>query len=83
MSQRISRRDFLRAATLTAGAAAVAACAPQATATQAPAATGAVKATEPAKGPEALTLPIVKEKINLSYWCRLKRQCGRHAQIIQ
>ena len=71
MTQRISRRDFLRAATLAAGAATVAACAPAATqAPAAPAATQApaAKATEPAKGPEALTLPIVKEKINISYW---------------
>jgi len=75
MPQRISRRDFLRTATLAAGAAAVVACTPAATqapaATTAPAGTSAPKATEAPKGPEPLTMPIVKEKINLSYWVGL------------
>lgn len=69
MSQRISRREFLHATSLAAGAAAVVACTPQAT--QAPAATQAPKATEAPKGPEPLTMPIVKDKINLSYWVEL------------
>ncbi len=69
MTHRISRRQFIKNSGLAVGAATLVACAPQATATQAPAATSAPGATQPAAtGPEPLTLPIVKDKLTLSYW---------------
>ena len=84
---KLTRREFLRLMGIGSAEAVVAACAPQAAPTTAPATapttapvaaptTGAaaptVAATAAAKVPEALTLPIVKEPLTLSYWCSLE-----------
>lgn len=60
---KLTRREFLRLSALTAGATILAACAPQAAPTTAP----TVAPTAAAKVPEALTLPIVKEPLTVSY----------------
>lgn len=79
MNLTISRREFLRYIGIGSAAGILAACAPQAAPTQAPApaataatlAPAATAAATVAKGPEALTLPIVKEPLTLSYWTQL------------
>ncbi len=79
MNLRITRREFLRYIGIGSAAGIVAACAAPATPTQAPApaataapiAPAATAAATAAKGPEALTLPIVKEPLTLAYWTQL------------
>ncbi len=69
MEIQITRREFLRLMVLSSAGAVLAACAPQAAPTAAPAPTTA--ATAASKASEALTLPIVKEPLTLTYWASL------------
>jgi putative aldouronate transport system substrate-binding protein len=77
MNPTISRREFLRYLGMGSAAAVLSACAPQpAPATAPPPAATAVPpaatvAPTVAQGPEALTLPIVKEPLTLTYWTQL------------
>ncbi len=77
MNSSITRREFLRYLGMGSAAAVLSACAPQPAPPTAPppAATAvppaATVAPTVAKGPEALTLPIVKEPLTLSYWTQL------------
>ncbi len=85
MNSKLTRREFLRYLGIGSAAAVLAACAPQTPVppaptpvpppTSAPAPTSAVPPTAAAtvtpKGPEALTLPIVKEPLTLTYWAPL------------
>ncbi len=75
MDSKFTRREFLRYAGMSSAAAVLAACAPQSPVpppTSAPVppstVTAAVAATVAPKVPEALTLPIVKEPLTVSYW---------------
>lgn len=65
----ITRREFLRYLGMGSAAAVLAACAPQSPAvpTSSPIAPTAAATLSP-KAPEALTLPIVKEALTLTYW---------------
>jgi putative aldouronate transport system substrate-binding protein len=75
MDSKLTRREFLRYAGMGSAAAVLTACTPQ---TPVPPPTGApvppstvpptVVATIAPKTPEALTLPIVKEPLTLTYW---------------
>ena len=60
MAKRLTRRDFLRMATLATGGAVLAACAPQPAATQAPAAPAAVQPTAapPAASPKTVRMGV-------------------------
>lgn len=80
---KLTRREFLRYMGMSSTAAMLAACGPQVTPTPGappPAATApvgsqasaATTAPTVAAGPEALTLPIVKQPLTLSYWCQLE-----------
>ncbi len=80
MNLRITRREFLRYIGIGSAAGIMAACAAPVAPTQAPppAATAAplapaatAAATTAAKAPEALTLPIVKEPLTMTYWAQL------------
>ncbi|MBI5302630.1 MAG: extracellular solute-binding protein [Chloroflexi bacterium] len=76
MNSEITRREFLRWLGLSSAAAVLASCAPPVAPTVAPAPTTAagaptVAATAAPKAAEALTLPIVKEPLTLTYWVDL------------
>ena len=58
-TSKISRRDFLKIAGITGGAAAMAACGSQETATTAP---------QPEEGEEEAEQPVEMEKVELTFW---------------
>ncbi len=74
MNPPMTRREFLRYAGISASAIALASCAvPPAAPTPAPTPAATLppavpQATATAAGPEALTLPIVKQPLTLTYW---------------
>ncbi len=68
MNHTITRREFLRYIGMGSAAAVLAACAPPAAPTSAPTSAATTAAS---KGPQALTLPIVKEPLTLTYWAQL------------